>query len=107
MKHSKKIISAWVLGLALAAGGVAVAAPQVIQHEAVAELARAKISLVRAIEIAEAHINGGRAASAELDVELGRAVFDVKVVARDNTVYEVEIDGSNGRVISSRIDRDD
>ncbi|PJK12688.1 hypothetical protein CO614_03845 [Lysobacteraceae bacterium NML120232] len=109
MKTRNKVFSALALGLALAAG-VSVAAPQraampTMQHEAVRDLAAAKISLVRAIEIAERHV-GGRATSADLGRELGRVVFEVEVVARDNTVHEVKVDGVSGAVISSRVDND-
>lgn len=114
MKIRNKVLSLSVLALgsALAVSGISMAAPQraashmqALQHEAVRDLASAKISLSRAIEIAERHV-GGRATSADLDIERGRAVFDVEVVARDNTVYEVKVDAVNGEVISSRVDHD-
>lgn len=114
MKIHNRILS--LAALATLGIGVVNAAPQHAQHqqhgprahEAVTELAKARISLTQAIAAAEAHVPGrGRATKAELDVKLGKAVFEVEVVAGNNSVHEVDVDGVTGRVLSSRIDHDD
>ncbi|MCA8900412.1 MAG: PepSY domain-containing protein [Hyphomonas sp.] len=68
-------------------------------------LSGAKISLIEAIQAAEAHTNGA-AFDAQIEDDSFSPEFEVGVVA-GNTVYEVRIDGETGNVISAREDRDD
>jgi uncharacterized membrane protein YkoI len=64
-----------------------------------------RISLQQAIAAAEKHHPGGTATKAELDTEWGQAVYEVEVRMPDRQEYDVKIDASNGKVLSSRLDR--
>ena len=64
--------------------------------------AKPAISLERAMEIALAK-TGGKVKEASLDHKRGRAVYEVGTVVGGQK-YEVKVDGSSGRVLSSRID---
>ncbi|MTW23084.1 PepSY domain-containing protein [Allochromatium palmeri] len=68
-------------------------------------IADAQISLTQAIRAAEAHV-GGQASSAEYEHENGRWVFEVEVV-KVREVMDVEVDPSNGQVLSVSIDKAD
>jgi len=67
-------------------------------------LAKAKITLIEAIQAAEKH-TAGKAFDASLDDDSFRSEYEVNVV-KDGTVYDVRIDGENGEVLGSREDRD-
>ncbi len=75
------------------------------ENDAVAELAKAKIALVDAIGTAEKHAQG-RAARAELESEKSGPVYSVEVVANDK-VFDVRVDATDGKVLSSKEDRHD
>ena len=64
-----------------------------------------RISLQQAIAAAEKHHPGGTATKAELDTEWGQAVYEVEVRMPNRQEYDVKIDASNGKVLSSRLDR--
>ena len=63
---------------------------------------QAKITLSKAIEIAEQSLTG-KAISAEIDDDLPTPTFEVKVV-KENLVYEVVVDGTTGTIIKSALD---
>lgn len=88
------------------AGGLAFAKTAGGENDAIADLAKAKITLVQAVSAAEAHA-GGKATKAELEGELGAVVFDVEVVMPDNNVFDVQVDAADGKVLSSKIDQAD
>jgi len=64
-----------------------------------------KTTLARGIEIALLKVPG-EALSAEIDVEGGKAVIEVRVFAKGK-VFAVEIDGETGRVLKVEPDDDD
>lgn len=102
------VIPALVVAAGVAtAGGLAVAKQTgVLENDAVADLAKAKIGLSQAIAAAEAH-TPGKATKAELESERGAVVFDVEVVTADSKVFDVKIDAADGKVLSSQADRAD
>lgn len=104
----KIMIPALVLAAGVAtAGGMAYATQSgVTQNDAVADLAKAKISLGQAVSAAEAQA-GGKATKAEFDGERGQAVFDVEVVTADSKVFDVRVDAADGKVLSSKQDAAD
>lgn len=84
-------------GMAFAAQGANAA------NDAVADLAKAKVTLGQALTIAEAQLNG-RATSAELDSEGGAVAYKVEVVAANSKVFDMRIDAVDGKVLSSKQD---
>ncbi len=68
-------------------------------------LSQSSITLIQAIEVAEADV-GGKAISAEIEDDRSSPVFEIKVV-RDNQVYEVKVDGKKAAVIDKRAERKD
>ena len=90
-------------GLAIA-GGTACAQPA-----AGGATARTQgvISMEQAIAAAERHHPGGKAFKAELDRERGRTVYEVEVEMPNRQEYDVKVDATSGKVISSRLDHDD
>jgi uncharacterized membrane protein YkoI len=92
-------------GIATAAG-LAFAKTSGDENDAVADLAKVRISLVQAVSAAEAHA-GGRATKAELDGERGAVVFDVEVVTPDSKVFDLKVDAADGKVLSSQLDQAD
>ena len=65
---------------------------------------QATISLEQAIAIAEKHISGGKVKDVELDYEWGRMVYEMEVMAPGWREYDVVIDATTGKVLSSRLD---
>lgn len=65
----------------------------------------AKISLVKAIETAEAH-QGGRAIDASIDDDSFSPTYEVSVL-KDNREYDVRVDAVSGGVLGAREDKDD
>lgn len=104
---SKIIVPALLMAAGIAtAGGLAYAKSAAAENDAVADLAKAKITLVQAVSAAEAQA-GGKATKAELEGERGVLVFDVEVVTPDNKVFDVKVDAADGKVLSSKIDQAD
>ncbi|WP_225410487.1 PepSY domain-containing protein [Stigmatella hybrida] len=68
-------------------------------------LAQTKITLQQAIELAQQH-QGGQAFEASIDDDSFTPVYEVSVV-KDNRVYEVWVDGVEGKVLRAREDRKD
>ena len=96
-------------GLAIA-GGMAWAQPapgSAAVQPVPAVQPQGRISLQQAIAAAEKHHPGGTATKAELDTEWGQAVYEVEVRMPNRQEYDVKIDASNGKVLSSRLDRED
>ncbi len=94
-------------GLAIA-GGMAWAQPapgSAAVQPVPAVQPQGRISLQQAIAAAEKHHPGGTATKAELDTEWGQAVYEVEVRMPNRQEYDVKIDASNGKVLSSRLDR--
>ncbi|MBX3618986.1 MAG: PepSY domain-containing protein [Rhizobacter sp.] len=105
---SKIVIPALVLAAGVAtAGGLAYAKQTgVTGNDAVTDLAKAKVSLVQAVNVAEAQA-GGKAIKAELDGEDGQLDFIVEVVTADSKVFDVRVDATGGKVVSSKQDSAD
>ena len=69
-------------------------------------LSAAKVSLTQAVLIAQREVKGSRAYEAELDIENGRVVYEVKVVL-GATRREVLVDAVTGKVVASEGEDDD
>ena len=104
----KITIPALILAAGVAtAGGLAYAKQTgALENDAVVDLAKTKISLSQAIGNAESHA-AGKAVKAELDSERGPVVFNVEVITADNTVMDVRVDATDGKVLSSQLDQAD
>lgn len=94
-----------VAGIATA-GGIAYA-NQAGVNDAVADLAKAKITLEQAVTAAQQHHAGGKATKAELESKKGATFYEVEVVAANNQVFDVKIDTADGKVLSSKLDTHD
>ena len=105
---AKIMIPALIVAAGLAtAGGLAFAwQTGGMENDAVADLAKAKISLNQAVTAAETQA-GGKATKAALEGERGALVFNVEVVAGDNKVVDVKVDANDGKVLSSTPDQAD
>ena len=101
----KIMIPALIVAAGMAtAGGLAFARQKGgMENNAVADLAKAKISMNQAVAAAETQA-GGKATKAELEGERGALVFNVEVVAADNKVVDVKVDANDGKVLSSKPD---
>lgn len=105
--NRKNAISALLMAAGIAtAGGLAYAKSAAGENDALADLAKAKITLTQAIGAAEAHSNG-KATKAELEGERGTVVYDVEVVTADHKVFDVKVDAADGKVLSSKQDQAD
>jgi uncharacterized membrane protein YkoI len=107
-RYSKLSLIAFAVVAAVgAAGTVAYAANGGMENDAMA-IAKAKISLIQAVTVAEQHANG-KASQAEFENSKQGWVFDVEVVSGAK-VFDVKVDADKGTVISSvedKADRDD
>lgn len=101
MKTNKAIIAATLL--ALGAGTAAYAKGG--SNDAVADLARARITLAQAVAAAEQHA-GGKATKAELEHRKGKTAFEVEVV-KGNAVSNVIVDAADGKVLATKVDSED
>jgi uncharacterized membrane protein YkoI len=72
-------------------------------NDASADLAKAKVSLVQAVQTAQTQA-GGQATRAELDSEHGGLAYSVEVVDAKQQVLDVQVDAISGKVLSSRAD---
>ena len=81
--------------------GLTAAAPAFADREDVATLAKAKISLVEAVQAAEKSV-GGKAIDADLD---DNGQFEVNVVKGDST-WEVYVNATDGTIMRSVEDKD-
>ena len=102
MRYAFSLIAAAVT----ASGALAHAASPTVPNDAVADAARAKITLMQAVAAAEAHTRG-KATKAELEDEHGAVVYEVEVIAADKGVLDVTVDAVNGKVLSSKADKVD
>ena len=106
---TKAIVSATLIAafLCVVGGGVVYAkqSPD-IENDAVKGLSLTKISLMQAVGQAEAQV-GGKATKAELESENGVPTFEVEVVTAQNQVFDVQVDGRDGKVLSSQADKAD
>lgn len=101
------IFATTVVALGLAGGAAAFAkSGGDTENNALADLAKAKITLTQAISAAEAQA-GGKAIQAELDGENGTTVYKVEVVSADSKVHDVTVDVTDGKVLSSKLDQAD
>lgn len=96
----KAILGSAALAAAISASGAALADREDIQL-----LSQAKVSLVDAIEKAEAH-QGGKAVEANLDDDSFKPAYEVSIV-KDNRLFDVQVDAVSGDVIGAREDLDD
>jgi uncharacterized membrane protein YkoI len=74
-----------------------------IKHAPAKALAKAKVALPKAIEIAVKKVSG-KAVGGDLEIENGVPVYEVEVFA-DGVLYEVEVDGITGDVLE--VDQED
>ena len=75
------------------------------ENDAIADLAKTKVSLSQAITVAEQHVSG-KASRASLEDENGRLVYEIEV-ASAKKVMDVKVDSADGKVISSKPDKAD
>ncbi len=105
--NRKIAIPALIMAAGIAtAGGLAYAKSGGGENDAIADLAKAKVTLAQAIGAAEAQ-SGGKATKAELEGERGTVVYQVEVVTADSKVFDVKVDAADGKVLSSRQDQAD
>ena len=105
--NRKIIIPALIMAAGIAtAGGLAYAKSGGGENDAIADLAKAKVTLAQAIGAAEAQ-SGGKATKAELEGERGAVVYQVEVVTADSKVFDVKVDAADGKVLSSKQDQAD
>lgn len=93
--------------MVLGTAGAFAYADSEVKHEndAIAELAKTKVSLSQAITVAERHVSG-KASRASLEDENGRLVYNVEV-ASAKKVMDVQVDSIDGKVISAKPDKAD
>ena len=103
----KIVIPALLLAAGIAtAGGLTYAQQTATQaNDAVADIAKARITLAQAVTAAEQH-GGGRATRAELENENGRLVYGVEVTDATTTT-DIKVDASDGKIISAQADQAD
>ena len=100
----KFTIAALIMAAGVAtAGGLAYAMSSSADNDAIADLAKAKITLTQAVGAAEAHATG-KATKAELEGERGSLIYQVEVVTADNKVFDIKVDAVDGKVLSSKQD---
>lgn len=105
--NRKILIPALILTAGIAtAAGLAFAETNDGEHDTLADLAKAKITLTQAVGAAEAQA-GGKATRAELDSERGAVAYQVEVVTADNKVMDVKVDALDGKILSSKQDQAD
>ncbi len=104
--NRKFLIPALIMATGVATAGLAFAGSSSGENDAVADSAKARISLGQAISAAEAQ-RSGKATRAELESERGAVVYEVEVVTADNKVFDVRVDAADGKVLASRQDRAD
>ena len=102
----KLAIPAAIIAVGLATAGVFAYANQstATENDALADLAKAKISLVDAVNAAQQH-TGGKATRAELEGERGTTVFNVEVATADLKVLDVRVDAITGKVLGTKEDK--
>lgn len=95
----KKIIILLLVSLLSANGAFA------NDREEIEMINKSAITLAEAIQIAEKEI-GGKAYSASIDDDAFTPQFEIDVVAKGGTAYNVKVDGTTKKVLGSRVDRD-
>ncbi len=68
-------------------------------------LMQAKVTLTSAMQKATQSVNG-KVIGVEFELEKGQALYDIEVV-KDNQIYDVSIDATTGKVLSSQVDMED
>jgi len=91
--------------LTAAAATLLLSGAAVADRDDIRLLAETKISLIEAIEIAQAH-QGGIAYEAKLDDDSFTPEYEVDLVFEDR-IYEVTVDGVTGEVRKVKEDKDD
>jgi uncharacterized membrane protein YkoI len=86
-------------------GGIVAGTALASDADEIKMLAQTKISLQQAIELAQQH-QGGQAFEASIDDDSFKPVYEVSVV-KDNRVYDVWVDGVEGKVLRAREDTKD
>jgi Peptidase propeptide and YPEB domain len=92
------------LVVALAAVGSVAYAAKAIENDAMT-ITKAKISLVQAVTTAEQHLKG-KATRAEYEQDKQGWVYDIEVVSEAN-VFDVKVDATTGKLMSSVEDNAD
>lgn len=102
----KLAIPAAIIAIGLATAGAFAYANQssTTENDALADLAKARISLVDAVNTAQ-QLTGGKATRAELDGERGTTVFNIEVATADQKVLDVRIDAITGTVLATKEDK--
>lgn len=92
------------LAAALTGAGL-VAIPAFADRDEIRAMQDAKVSLIEAIQAAEAS-EGGKAYEASIDDDSFRPEYEVTIL-RDDRVYDVRVNAETGEVIGAREDLDD
>ena len=101
----KTSVAAALIGMAaLAAHGSASA--ESIPQDAI-NLSNAKLSRPEAVALAEKHHPGSKANQAELKFKKERLYYEVEVVTPKNEVFDVKVDAKDGTVFQSKPDNHD
>lgn len=87
-----------------AVSGLVASVASASQAREVRMLTQTKVTLQQAIDAAQRH-QGGQALKASLDDDRANPVYEVSVV-KDSRVYDVWVDGVNGKVLEAREDVD-
>ena len=93
MTREAKVIALFVLAIVLTCG-LTLANKE---NETLVGLAHAKITLAQAVDAAESSA-GGRATSAELEVERDKVLFRIAVATSNRQIVEVVVDAVDGTV---------
>ena len=103
----KMLIPALIMaaGVATAGGLVYAQSSGAKPNDAATNLAKARITLVQAVSIAERQV-GGMASHAEVENENGRLVYGVEVSDNIRTI-DVKVDANDGSIVSAQADHED
>ncbi len=96
----------FVVASALAAAGVSVARAEPAPQNDAIDIPAGAISLSEASRIAERHAKG-KATRAEMENTRSGVAYDVEVVTDSAAVFDVVVDPSTGKVLSSDADAAD
>lgn len=92
--------------LALLGGIAGIAVAQSGAEEKDAEVGVPAVTLVRAINAATG-AKAGDIAKVEVEVEGGKTMVDVEILAKDGKTYEVGVEAASGKVASVEVDTED
>lgn len=105
MKHMKKIIIAVLITSGVAGTAYQVQANDVKINDALA-VTSASVSLNHAVDLALQKVPGTPVA-VQFEDNHGKAVWNVEILAYDQTVHVLDIDAASGDLMKNRLDKPD